>query len=576
MGKRIIGFKTIILLLVFISCKKDDKYNFPLIFLGEVTNINSSGATFNLQLTDLGKSKIIDFGFVWNHSSIPSLGNAEQYSIQSTPEVKTYSVPITTTLISGTKYYIRAFIKNSEGIVYSKELSFTALGSLAPKINDFYPLTGYFGDTVIINGSNFSYILSNNTVVFDNCQAQVIYSNQDTLKILVPSALNKTHSKISVEIAGHVCSAVNEFTLIISPVIKDFLPKIAITGSQITITGEHFCPDPQYNNVTIGGVKAFVTSASNKELTVTIPLQDVAIYDSREAIVAVEISNINQTFQSKLLINDKWFRLKNFPGSVHRTNCFTANNKIYVGLHGPTDFWEYDPINNTWTRLSDFPGASRVYGIGFAIDNKIYFGTGYSDLNLLEDWWEYDILSNSWSQKNNFIGGARAEAIAFQIQNEGYLGLGAVTDIWKYNQAADTWTKVTDYPETTSGGIYRAIAIANSQEVYIGLGNSWLDKEYQMMHKYIPGNNSWQRIADFTYSDNYLPNARGFYINCKIYVTTSNLTDFYSYDNSNNLWIKVPTEIFSNTDEGIACSLGDKAYIGLGQTNALWEFDPSR
>ena len=39
-----------------------------------------------------------------------------------------------------------------------KTLSFISLGSEAPTITDFYPENGTLGDTITIEGKNFSYI----------------------------------------------------------------------------------------------------------------------------------------------------------------------------------------------------------------------------------------------------------------------------------------------------------------------------------------------------------------------------------------------------------------------------------
>ncbi len=41
-------------------------------------------------------------------------------------------------------------------------------------------------------------------------------------------------------------------------------------------------------------------------------------------------------------------------------------------------------------------------------------------------------------------------------------------------------------------------------------------------------------------------------------------------------WVKLQADFLSDVNGGIAFSLGGKAFVGLGQENAMWEYDPSR
>ena len=85
---------------------------------------------------------------------------------------------------------------------------------------------------------------------------------------------------------------------------------------------------------------------------------------------------------------------------------FTINNKAYVGMGEGlifneflTDFWEYDPVNDSWRRIADFPGKPRDYPLAFSLNNYGFVGTGDTLNYAFGDIWRYDPLANTWSQE---------------------------------------------------------------------------------------------------------------------------------------------------------------------------------
>ena len=97
---------------------------------------------------------------------------------------------------------------------------------------------------------------------------------------------------------NHFCKKINKkmnkFTIILSlisvfihaqvPQIDSFSPAVAEVGEQINIYGSGFDTTPSNNIVYFGGVKALVNTASQTQLTVTIP---VGVYASR-----IQLTNI--------------------------------------------------------------------------------------------------------------------------------------------------------------------------------------------------------------------------------------------------------------------------------------------
>jgi len=666
----------LIIVIAIVSCSKDDGFDLPIVHTGEVTGITSEGADFSAKITNMGKYGIIEYGFVWDYKSKPTIEKSEKYIIQGAPSAGVYSHSVSTTLNEGIEYYVRSFVRTTQSITYGEEVSFMSLGSKAPEITGFLPREGNLNDTLTITGHNFSYIRENNHVMIGPFPAVVIKTSQDTIMAIVPDQLNTIAATVKVSILGNEAVSTGRFDLIppvindFSPktgtfgdqisifgdkflknpaslhvyfgdfianivsihneiivvtvpdgliarnsnikvvmnnltaisaenyrlsslVLSDFSPKVVLTGNTITLTGNNFSPIATNNKVKIGGLQATVTSSSLNELHVTVPFQNSGNYTSRNVTINVQVAGEEDSYNGTLLINDKWFRLKNSPISVNDpnyawgyvfANCFVSGGKAYIGLNGKGEFWEYDIQNDHWKRLADFPGVVRWHGTGFVLDNKIYFGTGVHYFQYFKDWWEYDISNNSWQQKNDFPSGERMGAAAFTISDVGYIGTGrddgnhssGFNDFWKYNPLNDTWNYVTKYAFDDYVGTWLAVAVSQLSDVYIGAGNVPFSGEYSSwMYKYNPASNHWTKIANYPFagSNNY---AMGFTLNNKVYISTSFTNDFYYYNESSNNWTKLQTDILTDYKLGIAFSANGKAYVGLGTDNAMWEYDPSR
>ncbi|MBI9062587.1 MAG: hypothetical protein JEZ14_11425 [Marinilabiliaceae bacterium] len=120
------------------------------------------------------------------------------------------------------------------------------------------------------------------------------------------------------------------------------------------------------------------------------------------------------------------------------------------------------------------------------------------------------------------------------------------------------------------------IALANSTKAIVGLGNVTLAGDGEKrFYLYDSSSNKWERISNYP-SAGINNRAIGFELNGQFYVKTTYSDHFYSYSVGSNYWNYVPTNVYSDLDMGIGFSMGGKAYLGLGETNAMWEYDPSR
>jgi len=97
---------------------------YPTVTTQAPTNISTSTATANGNITSIGESSVTERGFQYDIAT--STSPAYSVSETGTFGTGTYSLNITG-LYAGTTYYVRAFAKNSRGTAYGSWLSFTTL-----------------------------------------------------------------------------------------------------------------------------------------------------------------------------------------------------------------------------------------------------------------------------------------------------------------------------------------------------------------------------------------------------------------------------------------------------------------
>ena len=275
---------------------------------------------------------------------------------------------------------------------------------------------------------------------------------------------------------------------------------------------------------------------------------------------------------------------------------FSIGNKGYVGTGSlfnstvtstpTTQFWEYDPQDNTWTQKADFGGEPRKEAVGFSIDDKGYIGMGTSFVcPAFKDFWEYDPQSNTWIQKADFGGEARSNAVGLSIGDKGYVGTGNCSsqfynDFWEYTPQSDTWTRKANF-----GGGIRANAICFSigTKGYVGIGRHDFFDQDKDFWEYDPQSDIWTQKADF--GDGNRSYASGFSLDAKGYVlfgfgnADGCVPDLWAYDPGTDLWTRRRDFQGDTRSNAIAFSIGNKGYCGTSSCstvalNDFWEYDP--
>jgi len=630
MNKKVIIL--VLMLIVLFSCNKDNEFDYSLIQTGDVTNIDSTGATFHARISDLSNSNILNYGFVWSIESNPEIQNSEKYLISGEPSVGTISEKISTTLKDNVTYYVRAFMQNDNYITYGKEVTFTSLGSSAPTISDFFPNTGNINDTLYIVGRNFSYITDNNKVYIDNFQSNVIYSVQDTLIVIIPNKLNIQSSTISVSIFGNETKSTEKFNLI-PPILNDFENKAGTFGSQITISGNNFLSNPSSLKVNFDAYKAKINKISNTSLTVIVPdslnvrrcnievlmnnLRATSIDSFKlESLVLNDFSPTSILTGEKIILTGNNFspipenniiQIGGIPAKVVNASLNELevvvplqdkgiyperNVSIAVDVIGDKkNFDETLLINDKWFRLSDAPisangsGYSSEYTLAncFVSNNKAFIG-----LNNKSEFWGYDPIQDKWEKLSDFPGTPRWYGTGFVIDDNIYFGTGSgngedLKDWWKYDISLNSWTQKSNFSgEKRTGAV--AFQVGNSG--YLGTGFLWnvsyYDHGYTDFWKYSSTNDSWSLVTNYPMFENFgmwwgiaLAN------NTEAYMGLGNVTisgDYekwmYRYEPSSNSWYRIANYPYADVNNAaIGFELGGDIYIKTSYSDDFYYYN---
>lgn len=159
---------------------------------------------------------------------------------------------------------------NVKGQAATNKPIFTYVLKTTPVVNSLTPSTGQQGIDVVINGVNFSTVLTDNVVTFGGVSAVVTAASASQLTVKVPAGTGVV--PVVVTVKGEV--AVNQPVFTYSDallVVTALNPSTGPQGISVIITGANFSTTLTNNNVTFNGVNALVLNATTTSLTVAAP-----------------------------------------------------------------------------------------------------------------------------------------------------------------------------------------------------------------------------------------------------------------------------------------------------------------
>ncbi len=223
-----------------------------------VSNITEEGAIFSADLYALGAEAITEYGFVWGTSSNPGLGNDRIILHDATEGTGIFTAEVRSTLVEGTKYTVKSYVRTKNYLVWGKTVYFISLGSGAPEITGFYPVSAFWGDTITITGNNFSWAPDGNKVLVGDIIMNPLLKVSDTLIYFqLPYTVINKKNLVSVEIAGNKATCIKDTLTFIQPELIAFFPASAYWGDTLSLTFRNLMEFPltSPSGITIGTFK---------------------------------------------------------------------------------------------------------------------------------------------------------------------------------------------------------------------------------------------------------------------------------------------------------------------------------
>lgn len=170
------------------------------------------------------------------------------------------------------------------------------MGDTAPRLISIIPSKGYPGTSAIISGVNFSDNQQDVKVYADEKEVKVTKCTRNRISVVMPDIDgNKKEVKIRVVVNGTESGSSLVFDYVERTeqelVITGINPSSAYEGEKVTIFGDNFSKEVSENEVTFGGVKAQVLTASYSALEVIAP-------EHEPGTVEVVVSNAGRVAKS--------------------------------------------------------------------------------------------------------------------------------------------------------------------------------------------------------------------------------------------------------------------------------------
>lgn len=283
-----------------LSCSDDEvkTRSYPVVDTEPVSNVNEGGAQFNGNLLSAGTTGILDYGFVYDNTSSPTLEKSDRISMGENASLGKFSVTASRNLAKGVDYYMRAYAisKGTTIVVYGQQYKFRSEGGEVPTLDNFEPKNGAIGDTIVVTGSGFSNSPADNQVYFGTLAAEVIKATPESLSCIVPASTPTGQNDVAVGVAGKTTEHSEKFNLEVIN-FTAFTPSTAGFGDTVTIVGNNFPRDPRFLLISMFGRVSTIVKGSTKSQIKIIVSERASVTES-----SIEIHAGSQTVTSSEMI----------------------------------------------------------------------------------------------------------------------------------------------------------------------------------------------------------------------------------------------------------------------------------
>jgi len=309
---------------------------------------------------------------------------------------------------------------------------------LPPEITSLAGSTEYIGNTITVSGNNFSPIVTNNKVFFEENEARIVRASVNELQVEVPDgSYSQRKCKITVQVAGQKTTSHDEFELADawyrkkteneSLLKSDFFGGVKVGTKGYFMSYKNFTfleYDPSSNKLEEKAALPFNSRGPYE--VVILPVENTLFYGYFRNYEDYGLFKYNET-------QNIWSQTIPYPERVELIVSFSIGDKGFVGF-GRDDnrLWEYDLLENKYVERDSFPG--RLGGISFAIDGKGYVGNRY------QEFWQYDPEKDQWTSRSPVPKEISESKSVFIYDNKAYSMYSDA--LYQYDPIEDNWTKI--------------------------------------------------------------------------------------------------------------------------------------
>lgn len=600
-------------LMAFNSCDKESPRPYPEVSTLSVSDITPQGFWAHGMIENKGSLEILEMGFMYSLNPLFSESSSEKVIADKIVQSGKFSVMVESALLPKELYYVRAYVKTADHMVFGPSIEARSQGGKSPEITGFSPEMGVPGDTLILKGRHFSFSSIGNKLRLDNVQVVIVPNSTDTtIHFVIPPGVTYGEYELFLTVAANTVKAPKKL-MISNLAIHSVEPLLAAYNDTITIFGENFGHYQAAILVFFNEIQSQIVSASPNEIKAIVPAN--LLYATVKVKVKTNYGEVQYPVNFQLLppevlqfLPDTLTSLldtitivgRNFTSYLPAINIrvkgrdarlidatetqirFRLHENIYYNhdtlisirdtfhlslklsnqgeaVGTPQRFLNVNYLSR-FTRLNNFPGQARGYANGFSYGNKGYVILGINGVNSTNQFWEYDPVNDAWSQKPDFPGAPRCRAFSFIFGNDLFIGGGQdgnnyFSDFYKYNFLTNSWTQLADYPDPNTS---MAVAFTLNNMAFVGTGYKWLDlpNYSNRIWLYDPVLNQWRQVSNFPRSTY---GAVAFSHGWNGYVYDKN--KLFRFDGSD--WFEEVSPSL-NMAYMLAVKNGNKVYVGLG------------
>jgi hypothetical protein len=182
------NFYCLLLLVLLIACQKEEikPITHPRFSIAFVQDIDETGVQFAANVYDLGSEEIIEHGFVYDKLPDPRFDFSEWVKQEGSPK-EFFELKAEHSMAKGQKYFVAAFMRTPQSVIYSKAVEFESSGSVGFIFDGMdIPEEVYFEDEITIYGKNIGRNKNNYEFFVQGERGTVEELGEESIRVKLP------------------------------------------------------------------------------------------------------------------------------------------------------------------------------------------------------------------------------------------------------------------------------------------------------------------------------------------------------------------------------------------------------